>query len=79
MRKFTAKKIVRKRQEFETLMSDLKKDGYTWASGQDLITGYDTIYLREHIPVLLAFDAKYKDVYYSTHIDAVLSVDPNYR
>ena len=40
--------------------------------------GY-TSHCLDHLPVLLAFDAKHKDVYYTTYIDYEVEVDPNYH
>ena len=80
MRICTAKKIIRGKQEFTTLISSLKKDGYTWANGDDLLNSIDTNYLMNHFPHLLFFDAKNKKVYYSSSLNyEFVEIDPNYR
>ena len=62
-------------------MNALHEEGYHWASGDSLKDEFfgDTSHCLDHLPVLLAFDAKYKDVYYTTYIDCEVEVDPNYH
>lgn len=77
--KITAKKIIRNKKELSTLFRNLKEKGYRWANGTNLESSDDTTYCLNHIPVLLAFDAKNKKVYYSTHLTIDIGTDPNYR
>lgn len=78
---YTGKKICKSRKEFLNLMNALYEEGYHWANGDSLKDEFfsDTSYCLNHLPVLLVFDAKYKDVYYTKYINTVLSIDPNYR
>ena len=78
MTKFTGKKVIKNKKEFTTLISNLKKDGYTWGSGDNLTKSADTINLQNHLPVLLVFDAKNKKVYYSPYIDYEVEIDPTW-
>ena len=78
MIKFTGKKVIRGKQEFTTLFSNLKKDGYAWANGDDLLDSIDTNYLMNHFPFLLIFDAKNKKVYYSSSLNYCVEVDPTW-
>lgn len=76
--KFTGKKTLRGEREFTVLISSLKKDGYTWANGDDLTHSVDTNYLKNHFPFLLFFDAKNKRVYYSTSTYYNAEIDPTW-
>lgn len=77
--KFTAKKIIRNKKELSTLFKNLEEKGYRWGNGTNLESSHDTEYCLNHIPILLAFDAKNKKVYYSTFLHIDIGTDPNYR
>lgn len=77
--KFTAKKIIRNKTELSTLFRNLKEKGYRWANGTNLESSNDTTHCLNRVPILLAFDAKNKKVYYSTCLTVDIGTDPNYR
>lgn len=79
MHKYTGKKIVRTNAEFDFLLWKLNRGGYRWGNGDSLCGTRDTYYCSEHLPILFAFDAKNKKVYYSSDISYEVELDPNYR
>ena len=73
---FTGAKICNTRVELNILLNVLDEEGYRWASND---------YLNEiqvDVPILLAFNAREKTVYYTTvnifNILPVLTIDPNF-
>ena len=77
--KFTAKKIIRNKTELSKLFKNLKEKGYRWGNGTNLESSDDTEHCLRNIPILLAFDAKNKKVYYTTYLSLDVATDPNYR
>ena len=79
MIKYTGKKVVKNKKELIVLFTKLKTDGYFWGNGEDLLNDFETENVIEILPILLAFDAKNKKVYYSSYIDYEVEIDPSYR
>lgn len=72
---FTGARICNTRAELNVLLNVLNEEGYRWASGEFLSD------IRVDAPILLAFDARGKKVYYTTvdifNIMPRLTIDPN--
>lgn len=75
---FTAKKIIRNKTELSVLFRKLKEKGYKWSSGVDLDGSFDAERCFNNFPVLLAFDARRKVVYYSTYLDIEIPLDSDF-
>lgn len=72
---FTGARICNTTVELNVLLNVLSEEGYRWASGEFLSD------IRVDAPILLAFDARKKKVYYTTvdifNIMPRLTIDPN--
>ena len=72
---FTGAKICNTKVELNILLNVLNEEGYRWASNDYLSE------IQVDAPILLAFNAREKTVYYTTfnisNILPVLTIDPN--
>ena len=64
---YTGKKICKSKQEVNVLFRKLNNEGYKYGGGSDLLLDDNTCYF-DTFPILLAFDARKKLVYFSRDV-----------